>query len=280
VILGELSREVKFSETIPVFVCLRSTLQGQRGVMSTLGPEMGRKLWRVDLLSTWFCRGECILGRVWAEDPHSLTTAHNVACYLKMRLAAFPQSSKVSLKMKPNALINGISILGFLAFFLFGILALYFIFHKPALEPDLVTVSAIVIGAENESGHKRDVDLVVTLRDEEVKLRSCSPYPSKFMFGADTSEKIMDGDRVNFILERSELEAAPRKNHRRGYLWREFVGMSTASAVHLTPQDHIQWHLNNQKIGKFFFPVLCLGGVYLIGSGYRMKKAGRMVSES
>ena len=133
-------------------------------------------------------------------------------------------------------------------------------------------MNATAAGAENEKGHKRDMDLVVTLQGDDVRLRSSSPYPSKFRFGSETPSEIKEGDRVTFILNRSELQSAPRKNHVHGYIWREFVGMSTPTVVHLSPEDHERWHLENQKIGRYLYPALCLCGVYLIVTGYRIKR--------
>lgn len=174
--------------------------------------------------------------------------------------------------MRPTAFLNGLSLLGFVTLGLFSILAFHFFFSRPALDTELVIVSATTLGAENERGHKRDVDLVVTLQGDNVRLRSSSPYPSKFRFGSRTPKEIKQGDRVTFILNRSEMEDAPRRNRVHGYLWREFVGMSTPTAVHLTPEDHERWHLDNQKISRYLYPALCLCGVYLIVIGYRVKR--------
>jgi hypothetical protein len=171
-------------------------------------------------------------------------------------------------KIQWRAFLNPMSFVGFVGFVLFSIPSVCLMFPHPPLDEELVTVNGTVLRAENEKGHKGDVDLVVTLQDDDVRLLSSMPYPQKFTFGSKTPEEIKKGERVTFVLNRREWEDPPKKNHRQGYLWREFVGMSTSRAVHLTPQDYEQWNLGNQRLGRFMFPVFLVIGLYLIGEGY------------
>ena len=175
--------------------------------------------------------------------------------------------------MKLSAFLNFFSIIGIIAFTIFasGAFHLFFL-SKPALDAELVTLNATLLRVEIERNLRGDSALVMTLQGSNVRLRSDNPYPSKFKYGSRTPEILKEGERVTFILNKRETERLPRNHRSRGYLWREFVGMSTPSAVHLTPEDYEQWYLKNQKVGKFVCLILSSLGIFLIIAGYKAKR--------
>lgn len=159
-------------------------------------------------------------------------------------------------------------VLGAMSFVLFAIVGFQFFFPTKPPPDDLASVDGIVSGAWNEKGHKGDPELVVSLDGTDVRMRSSHPYPSKFRFGSRTPDHLRSGERVTFLLHRSELERAPRKHRLHNYRWREFVGMSGESSVHLTPENHESWHQGNRAMGRVFFPILSLVGMFLFFQGY------------
>ncbi len=168
--------------------------------------------------------------------------------------------------------IGGISCVGC------GVLGFYFYRPVDVLDQELVRVSGVVAWARNEKGHKHDVDLLVAMKNSEIRMKSDSPYPSKFRFGSRTPDVLKEGQDIEFILNRSEMEGAPRKHRFQGYEWREFVGMSSSGVVHLTPKNHERWHEENHKLGRIMLPIFAALGLVLFVYGWRgigVKKSKR-----
>ena len=181
--------------------------------------------------------------------------------------------------MKLSAFLNGYTILWSIPFALFAFLAyLSFFPLKPALDAELVTVKGTLLRAETEIGLRRTQSLVVTLQGDDVQMRSRLVYPSKFKFGLRTPDVLKKGEPVTFVLNKSEMERLPRTDSN-GRQWREFVGMSTSSAVHLTPEDFEQGHLENRNLGKILGPIMCLLCVFIIIMGYNLERKRRQKAQ-
>jgi hypothetical protein len=185
--------------------------------------------------------------------------------------------------MKLSALLNGFSILGIGIIAFFAFLAFHSFFpSRPVLDTELVTVNATFLYAKNDKMVGRSAGpthLIVVLQDDNVQMRSVVAYPSKFKFGLRTPEVIKEGEPVTFILNKSEMERPPKKEMINGQQWREFVGMRTPSAVHLTPEDHAQWRLENQRLGKFLYPALCSMVIVSIIIGYKVTRKSQLKAQ-
>lgn len=136
------------------------------------------------------------------------------------------------------------------------------------LNDPLIELTGLVTEVREEGGSKYG-DLVVKIDTSDIHYRSPMAYPSEFKYGARSAEALKPGTKIILHLEESEYNAPPRKHRIKGYKWREFVGLKSADTIHLEPSNHEKFERQNDKLGKYLFPLLSLLGVVLFFDGIR-----------
>ena len=140
----------------------------------------------------------------------------------------------------------------------------------------LVSVEGTFAELSIDEVGKTRKDLQVRLKESELWYVTSLTYPSKFLFGENTSEHLAEGVKVTVILEPEEYERDPRRNRLTGMNWKTLVGLTVDGVVHLDPADHYLADSENTALGKVMMPVfVALSLVLIIGGYFKEKKARR-----
>lgn len=156
---------------------------------------------------------------------------------------------------------------------LFGwVMLSLFVFDPPGrlTTADVKTVSGKVAKIEKR-GSKGGGTLDLWIEGQSVPFRSFDgPYPGSF----DPQILLLLKPGVEArVTVRTGDTGTPRRNLAQGQSFYPFVALEVDGRPALTLAAYNQWSVENQKLAKWFLPLMFCGSVYLLAAGFKAQRS-------
>ncbi len=169
--------------------------------------------------------------------------------------------------MKPSAMQSVLA--GLVGTALFGwVMLSLFVLDPPGklTDSDLKTVSGKVVKVEKTKG-KGGGMLDLWLAGQDVPFRALDgPYPRSF--DAAVLESLRPGSEARLSVRSADM-TAPRRNLAQNQLFYPFVALDVDGKAALSLAAYNQWSVDNQKLAKWFLPLMFCASLYLLVAGIR-----------